>query len=230
MIGAVLRAPAVTADAFADAPEPSGAAPLFPAEAALVAGAVAARRAEFTGVRACARAALDRLGVAPAPLLPGPGGAPVWPDGIVGSLTHCRGYRGAAVARAGELRTIGCDAEPDEPLPRPGMLDMIALPVERARLRALRLRDPSICWDRLLFSAKESVYKAWYPLTGRWLDFEEAAVTLDPKTRTFRAELLVPGPEVDGRALTGFDGRWAAGRGLLLTAVAVPAAAVLPAG
>ncbi|MFG2877693.1 4'-phosphopantetheinyl transferase [Streptomyces sp. NPDC048337] len=222
MIAAVVRAPAVTAEVFRDPPAP---APPFPAEAALVAGAVEGRRREFTVVRSCARAALARLGVAPAPLLPGPGGAPRWPAGIVGSMTHCRGYRGAAVARAAELRSIGCDAEPNGPLPRPGMLDMIALPGERAWVRALGLREPSVHWDRLLFSAKESVYKAWYPLTGRWLDFEEAVVTLDPRAGTFRAELLVPGPEVDGRELTGFDGRWTADRGLLLTAVVVAAAA-----
>src|SRR5262249_33599292 len=56
-------------------------------------------------------------------------------------------------------------------------------------------------WDRLLFSAKESVYKAWFPLARRWLGFEEADVTLDPAGR-FTARLLVPGP------VSGFTGRW----------------------
>jgi 4'-phosphopantetheinyl transferase EntD len=80
-----------------------------------------------------------------------------------------------------------------------------------------------VSWDRLLFSAKESVYKAWFPLAGRWLGFEEAVITIDPAAGVFTARLLVPGPVTGGRPLTGFSGRWTAGHGLVLTAIAVPA-------
>jgi 4'-phosphopantetheinyl transferase EntD len=73
-----------------------------------------------------------------------------------------------------------------------------------------------------LFSCKESVYKAWYPLTGAWLDFEQVRVTVDAERATFRADLLVPGPQVGGRQLTGFDGTWIATTGLLASAVMVP--------
>jgi len=76
-------------------------------------------------------------------------------------------------------------------------------------------------WDRLLFSAKESVYKAWYPLTRRWLGFEDARLTVDP-AGTFQAELLVDGARADGRpALRLLDGRFLVARGLVLTAVCV---------
>ena len=81
--------------------------------------------------------------------------------------------------------------------------------------------DAGVRWDRLLFSAKESVYKAWFPLTRRWLDFEEAVVIPDPAEGTFTARLLVPGPVVDGRTLTGFPGRWMVDRGLVATAITV---------
>jgi 4'-phosphopantetheinyl transferase EntD len=80
-----------------------------------------------------------------------------------------------------------------------------------------------VCADRLLFSAKESVFKAWYPLTGRELGFDEATVTYDPQRRTFCAHLLADPPVVDGRPLTEMSGRWLVGRGLLVTAVAVGA-------
>ena len=73
----------------------------------------------------------------------------------------------------------------------------------------------------MLFCAKESVYKAWFPLTGRWLGFEQAHITLDPAAGAFTARLLVPGPEVDGRELTAFDGRWLARGGLIITAISV---------
>jgi 4'-phosphopantetheinyl transferase EntD len=73
----------------------------------------------------------------------------------------------------------------------------------------------------LLFSVKESLYKAWYPLTHRWLGFEEAEVQFGPADGRFRARLLVPGPIVDGAEMTAFDGRWLCRQGLALTAITV---------
>ena len=183
------------------------------------------RRLEFTTVRHCARAALVRLGVAPVAILPGHRGAPQWPAGIVGSMTHCAGYRAAVVARSEELATIGVDAEPHEALP-PEVLTTVTVPEERERLERLAAREPSVHWDRLLFSAKESVYKAWFPLTGRWLDFEEASVdfgTPERESGSFYARLLVPGPVVAGVTLLGFTGHWLVRDGLLFTAIAVAA-------
>jgi 4'-phosphopantetheinyl transferase EntD len=210
--------PEVAADeAFGDVPD----VVLFPEEEAAVARAVDKRRREFTSARACARAGLARLGVAPVPILPGLRGAPQWPPGIVGSMTHCAGYRASAVARAGDILTLGLDAEPDDRLPD-GVLAAVASADERAALDALAAAAPEPSWDRLLFSAKESVYKAWFPLTQRWLGFKEAAVTINPADGTFGARLLVGGPVVDGRRLTGFAGRWLARDGLVLTAIAVP--------
>src|SRR5882672_7976907 len=87
------------------------AAPL-PEEEALIDGAVAPRRSEFATTRSCARQALHRLGVPEGPILRGPKREPLWPPGIVGSLTHCTGYRAAAVARASDVLAIGIDAEP----------------------------------------------------------------------------------------------------------------------
>jgi 4'-phosphopantetheinyl transferase EntD len=194
---------------------------LFAEEEEIVGRAVEKRRREFATGRACARAALERLGAPPGAIPAGPRGDPRWPEGVVGSITHCDGYRAAAVAWSVEVITLGVDAEPDAPLPE-GVLGDIALPGERARLADLARRDPGVSWDRLLFSIKESVYKAWFPLAERWLGFEDASVTLDPDGRTFSAQLLVPGPLVAGRELTGFSGAWQAGEGLVLSAIALP--------
>ncbi|MFC5723781.1 4'-phosphopantetheinyl transferase [Streptomyces gamaensis] len=194
---------------------------LYPEEAAVVARAVPKRQREYAAVRACAREALGRLGHAPAPLLSGRRGAPRWPDGVVGSMTHCDGYRAAVVARAEDAASLGMDAEPDGPLPQ-GVLEVVSLPSERAWLRDLAAQRPEVSWDRLLFSAKESVFKTWYPLTGEELDFSEAELTVDADAGTFTARLLVPGPVVAGRRLDGFTGRWLAERGLVVTAIALP--------
>ena len=201
-------------------------APLYPEEAAVVAQAVAKRRREFALVRACARRAMEKLGVPPRPLLPGERGAPDWPPGLAGSMTHCDGYCAAALVRATDLASLGIDAEPHAPLPD-GVLDAVALPAEAERLRRLAGERPEVHWDRLLFSAKESVYKAWFPLTRRWLDFAEAdiEVFVDPGERLrggLRAELLVPGPLVGDRRLGHFEGRWTVAQDLVATAVSVP--------
>ncbi len=214
MIEKILPPAAAGAEAFGD---PPGIA-LHPAEEALLPRAVDKRRLEFATGRDCARRALAALGVAPAPILRGERGAPQWPEGIVGSITHCAGYRAAAVARASDALTIGLDAEPALALPD-GVLDRISRPAERARLRDLTAAAPGICWDRLLFSAKETTYKAWFPLAGRWLGFDEAEITLHEADGTFDARLLVPGPTVCGTTLAGFAGRWLACDGLILTAV-----------
>ncbi len=195
---------------------------LFPEEATLVARATEKRRREFTTGRECARGALAALGVAAAPILRGYRGAPLWPDGIVGSITHCAGYCAAAVARTQDLLTIGLDAEPNAALPG-GVLELISLPAERARLRELAVAAPETGWDRLLFCAKEAVYKAWFPLTGRWLGFADADITIDATERAFTARIQVPAPVINGSALTSFTGRWLANEDLILAAIAVPA-------
>ena len=203
------------AEAFADRPE----AVLFPQELALLARATDKRRREFSTARDCAHRALTALGAAPAPVLRGERGAPQWPAGIVGSITHCPGYHGAAVAWASQVLTIGLDAEPDEALPD-GVLQRVSLPAERDRLRALTAAAPGTSWDRLLFSAKEATYKAWFPLARRWLGFGDADITISPADGTFHVRLLVEPPPVTapGQApLAAFSGRWLAASGLLLT-------------
>lgn len=194
---------------------------IFPEEAAFVADAVPSRQREFTTVRICARRALGRLGRPPTPLLPDEWGAPQWPAEVVGSMTHCQGYRAAAVVRSDDAAAVGIDAEPHLPLPE-GVLGAVALPGERWSVSALTSWGPGTCWDRILFSAKESVFKAWYPLTRQQLGFEEADIAIEPAAGTFSARLLRPGPVVGGRRLTGFHGRWLVRDGLVTTVVTVP--------
>lgn len=193
---------------------------LFPEEEALVAQAVMARRREFTTVRGCARLAFARLGTPPAPIVHGANREPLWPPGLVGSMTHCNGYRACAVALAAQIVTIGIDAEPNKALPE-GVLDIVARPQEHAQLHRLAATTPTVSWDRLLLCTKEATYKAWFPLTGRWLDFQDAAVDIEP-SGAFTVRLLVAGPHVGRRTFDGFTGRWLLDRGLLVTAIAVP--------
>jgi 4'-phosphopantetheinyl transferase EntD len=184
-------------------------APLYPEETAAIEGAIPSRQREFATTRECARRALAVLGRPPVPIPIGADRAPVWPPGIVGSMTHCDGLRAAAVSE--RCRSIGIDAEPAAPLPD-GVLGLIASETEVAGFPS----GSDVPWDRLLFSIKESVYKAWYPLAGRWLGFTDADVAIDPDG-TFRVRLLVPGPS----GIDGGTGRWAAADGLLATMITV---------
>ncbi|MDJ0382241.1 4'-phosphopantetheinyl transferase superfamily protein [Streptomyces sp. G-G2] len=211
MIETLLPPGVACSEAFDDAAP----APLFPAEAALMAGRRARRQRQFATARACARRCLADLGRSPVPLLPGPGGAPGWPSGVVGSITHCEGYRAAVADLSGRTSALGIDAEPAGPLPE-GVLGMITSAAERAHLAELTAADPATPWERVFFSAKEAVYKAWYPATGSWLGFRQAALALSPEG-TFTCVLQPPptAAPVDPR----YDGRWLTTPALILTAV-----------
>ncbi len=150
---------------------------LFPEERECLGVVVDKRLREFTTGRACARKAFRKLGIPPCPVRIGPQREPIWPMGIAGSITHCSGYCAAVVARSVDLSSIGIDAEENLPLCE-GVLDVISSPQERTEIRT---RGGSrLHWDRLLFSAKESVFKAWYSLANEWLDFSECTIQWSP--------------------------------------------------
>jgi 4'-phosphopantetheinyl transferase EntD len=215
LLSGVVPSPVASAELYGDPPE---LAPL-PEEEPLIARSVAKRRNEFITVRYCARRALGELGLPPVPILKGDKGEPCWPDGVVGSLTHCEGFRGAVVGRSAEVRSVGIDAEPHGVLPN-GVLDAISLPAERSELVEL---PAGLHWDRILFCAKEATYKTWYPLTHRWLGFEDAHVTFSVDATgvggAFESRILVDPAAESGPPLTALSGRWSVDKGLVLTAI-----------
>ncbi|MBA3780257.1 MAG: 4'-phosphopantetheinyl transferase superfamily protein [Nocardioides sp.] len=193
---------------------------LFEAELAAIRDAVPRRRSEYATVRWAARSCLAQLGHPPVPILSGAGGAPRWPAGHVGAMTHCQGYRAAAVARVSTADGLGIDAEPAQPLPD-RVLPEISSADEREHVTDLGRRWPLAPWDRLLFSAKESYYKVWFPAMGCWLGFDDVEVRFetpdDPARGDFTVRPCSGGPRRGRRdadfdaAATGFpalQGRW----------------------
>jgi enterobactin synthetase component D / holo-[acyl-carrier protein] synthase len=213
VIGSLLPAAVVTVEAG----EADWTAPLLPEEEPLVARAVDKRRREFAAGRSCARRALAQLGWTDFPLLVGQRREPVWPPGIVGAITHCPGYCAAAVVRTADVRGLGIDAEVRGPLPD-GVEGMVCTEDERRWMAALAGDH----WGTLVFSAKESVYKAWYPIAQRWLDYKDADLTVEPDANRFRARILLP-VERGVFPWNPLEGRFAVDGERVYTAVTVPA-------
>lgn len=197
--------------------------PLHPDEAALAVGMSEARRQEFALGRACARHALARLG-RPGPVLRRDDRAPIWPEGVVGSLTHCDGFCAAAVAKRGSVVALGLDAELDKPL-RDRVGARVCTASERAHVADLPMLEPAR-WEKLVFSAKESFYKAYFPVARSFLGFQDVALRFDPEAQRFEARLLrddKPGPR-------HASGRFALAAPHLITAVTLPRPAASDSG
>lgn len=187
---------------------------LHPLEQALVAHSVDIRKAEFGDARWCAHQALRALGRdSGQPILRGERGMPLWPASVSGSMTHTDGLRAAVVAPRLLVRSMGLDAEPAEPLP----VDVVGSVARDGEMPQLdRLRDNGLdCADRLLFCAKEATYKAWFPLTHRFLGFDQAEIDLRDDG-TFVSYLLVrPTP------VPFISGKWVVRDGYIFAATAI---------
>jgi len=199
-----------------DPSEPSP--PLFPEEQRWIASAVDKRRLEFSRGRQCARSALRRLGVPDGPLPSGSQREPVWPAGVVGSITHTQGLCVAAVGRQSSYAGVGIDVELDAPL-QPAVAERIATAVEMGALGSM---DPLLA-ARLIFSAKEAFYKCQFYLTRQFLGFFDISVALEPHGE-FSAELLVDVGADSAILFRGqrFRGRWRQRGGFLFTAIHLP--------
>jgi 4'-phosphopantetheinyl transferase EntD len=189
---------------------------LLPQERDAIAGAMPQRAAEFAAGRALAREALQVLEYPPLPVLRGPAREPLWPDGVVGSITHCRDYCAAAVAHSRQFSGLGIDAEVNAPIGN----DVLSVVAHADEIRMLpAVHSLGVHWDRLLFSAKESLAKLWYPLAKKWLGFDQAAIRFDPATHSFAAELRVDPPSGLSRSIPG---KFAASPTHLFTCIALP--------
>jgi len=169
-------------------PRGASAEPLLCEEEAVLGAVSDRRRREFIAGRTCARRALIRLGVGVLPVVSGPHREPLWPEGVVGSISHCRWISAAVVGYVGNpVLSIGIDVEEHRPLPI-GAARLVLNDDEQGWMR--RRGEDSVHWDTLLFSAKESMLKAWSPLVGSWPTFQQILVAIDPIGSTFSVDLV----------------------------------------
>lgn len=178
-------------------------------------GASAKRKEEFLAGRYCAMTAMLKFVESALPVGFNEDQSPRWPEGLVGSITHCQGLAAAAVAPSPLLRGIGIDTENL-------MSPATAFRVRRRILTGKELKnceDPE--WVTLVFSAKESIYKCLRPLCGRFFGFEDAELVEVDEKGTFRFRLLT---EIGGGIYKNFEGEgvFAKAEGRIHTAFEFP--------
>jgi enterobactin synthetase component D len=154
--------------------DPGDLASLLPAEAACLGRAVPARAREFAAGRQCARSALAQFGIADFPLRAASDRQPLWPRGMTGSITHTVGLCAAVVGERARVGMLGLDSEVVGAISEE-LWPAICMPRERAWLDSLPPAERA-GGVTLLFSAKESFYKAQYPLVSQSLDFHDLEV------------------------------------------------------
>jgi 4'-phosphopantetheinyl transferase EntD len=158
---------------------PDTAPPVLDAEQPLIGKAVAKRRREFSSGRCCARQALSELGFTDTPILHDQNGAPLWPQGIVGSITHTTTYAAAAVAEGSRLHGLGIDMETISRVSS-RIMDKILTATEKTALQSLPDPTKQQHLLSLYFSAKEAIYKCLHPLLQCLIGFKDARIEYEP--------------------------------------------------
>ena len=154
--------------------------PLSPEEETLIKSAVEKRKREFRAGRHAAHRALAQLDAPKRPLLRGDKREPLWPTGYLGSITHCRDACVAVCAKTEDMISLGVDVEPLKPLPE-GVEQYVHTPEDKRTMA----KNGSLP-ERLIFSAKESLYKCYYPLLGQFIGFQEVSLAIDVHEQTFQ--------------------------------------------
>ncbi|WP_261783846.1 4'-phosphopantetheinyl transferase [Curtobacterium sp. TC1] len=177
-----------------------------------IATALPKRRAEFVTGRVLGRRALAAIGVWGASIPCTRSGAPVWPAGFVGTITHSIGLRACAVGRRDEFAGIGIDATPACPLPD-GVLERVVdvgSASVASSLEALRRRGIQSS-DSVLLATAEAVAKARTSAHGGWYGIDGANITVCPDGSFIASARR--GPRFAG------TGRWSVDGGMALAGI-----------
>jgi 4'-phosphopantetheinyl transferase EntD len=190
---------------------------LLAAESQATKTMVPRRVREFTHGRYCARTALERLGC-PNQVVPvGAGRAPVWPPGITGSLAHHCDVAVAIVAQREDLSALGVDLETAADLDH----DLVPLIATAAEIDMLGNAMPAGAAAKIIFSAKESVFKCLWPSLERYIDFMDIEIVANPADKTFLARPENGFSESEKLLCHRLQGRYEITGGLLVTAASI---------
>ncbi|MGI9291058.1 MAG: 4'-phosphopantetheinyl transferase family protein [Gammaproteobacteria bacterium] len=181
-------------------------AELLPAEQTDTEGMIEKRLQEFTHGRYSARQALRQLGTEAFAIPKAVDRSPVWPAGIVGTITHSGPLAAAAVARASDYAGLGLDLETNEPLTR-----------DIRRMVCRNDEDPKdLAAAKLYFVCKEAIYKCIYPQVGVYVDFLEMELKLNHGDCSFTA--VAHSENFDTRLVRPLQGQFRLAQGLIIAA------------
>ena len=159
---------------------------LLTGESAAIERAVPKRRSEYITGRVNARSAMAALGIEPCEILQNTDRAPIWPKGIVGSISHSNALCVAAVACDTQFQSLGIDVEITEPLDL-DLVDAICTDADRAWINSLPPAQVGLN-AKLIFSAKEAAYKCQYPSSKTVLEFHDLDLFVNSETAILTAQ------------------------------------------
>jgi 4'-phosphopantetheinyl transferase EntD len=197
-------------------------APLTEAESRAVEFSVAKRKQEFAAGRAAARQALSALGRPNASILVNADRSPRWPNGFVGSITHCSRFCGAVVATETQLAGIGFDAEVAIDL----SIDIQRAVCTQREMEGFPQSGPAegLVWPQIAFCAKEALYKCYYPIAHDFLNFSDVLIRFysaeDGGLSVFTAASLSNKKLCE--VAEKFIGRWSIHQGVIFAGVVYP--------
>jgi len=178
------------------------------------------RKEEFILGRICANKAYMKLTGEELLNLPvGPSREPLWPGNLVGSISHNRFWVGAAVAQKNSLLGLGIDFE---------VMGRTRQELARYITNEQDLTSVEGCTEEelltFIFSAKESLYKALFPLVNKFFGFDAAAVTdVNIHEKTFEIQLLTHLSDVfKPHQRCKFTGRYERDNTSCLTVIEIP--------
>lgn len=147
------------------------------------------RRNEFLLGRACAHQALSTFHLSHLPILRNENRSPIWPKSIVGSISHTENWAVAAVGKQTAVKGIGIDIENLHRAVNLGIQRHVCISREAEWLAQFSSEQMEF-FLKIIFSAKEAIFKCYHPLTGVYLDFKDAWVFLPENSPCFEFTLL----------------------------------------
>ena len=176
------------------------------------------RRSEFSLGRYCARMALSKFKLESEPILRYPDTRePCWPESVIGSITHTEGLAAAAVGLDKDISGVGIDIENLSRYVNSDIRSHVCVETERKHLESLSPEQASRDL-RIIFSAKESIFKCLFPISRTYLYFQDATVTINEKNSDFS---FILSKECVGITPEGFQhyGKYSIEENMLLTSI-----------
>lgn len=176
------------------------------------------RRDEFSLGRYCSRRALSKFKLESEPILRNPDTRePCWPESVRGSITHSEGHAAAAVGLDKDISGVGIDMESLSRSINFSIRRHICVETERKYLESLSPEQANRDL-RIIFSAKESIFKCLFPISRTYLYFQDATVTINEKNSGFS---FILSKACAGVTPAGFQhsGKYSIEENLLLTSI-----------